>query len=427
MKKWILVAVTVAVGVIALIGAAGYVAFHQAHSRPDVVKSLTYLPRNGRIWQAAWSPDGQKILYESSGMWLIDPDGQNEVYLGHGDSPFWSPDGSRIAYATDDGLEVVNADGSGKRLLVGLAELDLPQSDDRNIYPTAWSPDGAMIAFEVVTSTVDPSDVWGQTRTSIGSVWVVDADGSNSRQVAADLAESRGASWSPNGGSIAWTSRTGDDWDIYVADVAGGGVRRLTTSPANEGDLRWSPNGESIAFVSRNGDDSDIYVVDVVGGGLQQLTTSPANDWDPRWSPDGTKIAFVSGYTPEKEDDPEIWLMDADGSHKVQLAKGSESYDYPAWSPDGSMIAFSSTRLGPVGDIWIVNVDGSAKTKLTRTSRSSFTCNPKYICYEGPKWSPDGKRLLFLNRLTEWESWGSSVSGYDRLWVRELDLEKSLS
>ena len=427
MKKWIIAGVIIAVVVMASVGAVGYVVLRQAYSKPDVVKSLTQLPRNGRIWHAAWSPDGQKILYESSGMWVIDPDGQNEVYLGEGDYPVWSPDGSQIVFVSDNGLGVVNADGGVRRLLVSLAEVDLPESDDKWIDSAAWSPDAGMIAFEAGVFIPDPSDVWEQTGTSISGVWIVDADGGNLRQLATDLAESYGASWSPDSESIAFTSRNGGDWDIYIADVAGSGLQQLTTSPASESDLRWSPSGESIAFTSTSGDDSDIYVVDVVGGGLQQLTTSPANDWEPRWSPDGTKIAFVSGYTPEKQDDPEIWLMDTDGSHKVQLAKGSESYDYPAWSPDGSMIAFSSTRLGPLGDIWLVNPDGSGRTKLTRTSRSSFTCNPKSICYEEPKWSPDGKRLLFLNRLTEWESWRSSGSGYDRLWVLELDLEKGMS
>jgi Tol biopolymer transport system component len=427
MKKWIILGVIVAVVVMAAVGGVGYVVFRQAHSRPDVVKSLTYLPRNGRIWPASWSPDGQKILYQSSGMWAVDPDGQTEVYLGHGDCPVWSPDGSQIAFASDNGLGVVNTDGGGRRLLVDLAELDLPESDDKQVDSAVWSPDGGMIAFGAGAFIPDPSDVWEQTGTLIHGVWIVDADGSNLRQLAADFAESNDASWSPNGGSIAFTSRNGDDWDIYVADVVSGGQRPLTASPASESEIRWSPNGGSIAFVSGSGDASDIYVVDVAGGGLQQLTTSPANDWEPRWSPDGSKIAFVSGYKPGKDKDHEIWLMDADGSNKVQLAKGSESYDYPAWRPDGSMIAFSSARLGPLGDIWLVNADGSGRTKLTRTSRYSFTCNPKYICYEEPKWSPDGKRLLFLNRLTKWESWRSSVSGYDRLWVLELDLEKGLS
>jgi Tol biopolymer transport system component len=425
-KKWIIIGVVIAVVVIASVAGVGYVVFRQSYSRPDVVKSLTDLPRNGRIWPASWSPDGQKILYESPGVWVVDADGLNEVHLGEGDSPVWSPDGSQVALATDNGLVVVNADGGGRRLLVDLGELDLPESDDRWINSPAWSPDGGMIAFEAGAFIPDPSDVSEQTGTSISGVWIVDADGSNLRRLAKDLAVSCDASWSPDGGSIAFRSRNGEDWDIYVADVVTGGLRQLTASPATETDLRWSPSSGSIAFVSRSSDASDIYVVDVAGGGLQQLTTSPANDWEPRWSPDGSKIAFVSGYTPGKDEDPEIWLMDADGSNKVRLAEGSQSYDYPAWSPDGSMIAYSSTRLGPVGDIWLMNADGSGKTKLTRTSRSSFACNPKYICYEGPKWSPDGAKLLFLNRLTEWEGWGSSGTGYDRLWVLEMDLEKGL-
>jgi Tol biopolymer transport system component len=50
----------------------------------------------------------------------------------------WSPDGERIAFVRQAELYVINADGSGQRLLANATEtVDLP----------AWSPDGEKIAF----------------------------------------------------------------------------------------------------------------------------------------------------------------------------------------------------------------------------------------------------------------------------------------
>ena len=56
-------------------------------------------------------------------------------------SPVWSPDGRRIAFVSRrDGkaLYVMNADGSGLRIVARVEELAAP----------AWSPDGRRIAFQ---------------------------------------------------------------------------------------------------------------------------------------------------------------------------------------------------------------------------------------------------------------------------------------
>ena len=384
MKKWVIVVVVVAT-LWLIAGVAAYVSLRQASSLPDVVKSMEQVPgAEGGDWPATWSPDGQRILCGSHGVLTINADGTDEVYLGEGDCPVWSPDGSRIAFATDNGLEVMNTDGGKRRLLVDLAKILSPLSIDKRVESTAWSPDGSKIAFEAWAFVPDPSDSSEQTGESVDDMWIVNVDGS--------------------------------------------GMTQLTTDSEGVRDLVWSPDGQRIAFVSsRNGGRVDIWTSKVDGTDLQQLTSSEAQDFDVSWSPDGSKIAFASGYSPDKEEDPEIWIMDSDGSNKVQLTKGSESYEKPAWSPDGAMIAFSSTRLGPLGDIWVMNADGSGKTRLTRTSHSSFTCTSKEICYQEPQWSPDGTKLMFPNMLTQWEGWGSSSTRWDRLWVMELNLEKGLS
>jgi hypothetical protein len=56
-------------------------------------------------------------------------------------SPVWSPDGSRLAFAADEGLFVVDRDGSDPRLLLPSA------TDDLLVVRPSWSPDGSRLAF----------------------------------------------------------------------------------------------------------------------------------------------------------------------------------------------------------------------------------------------------------------------------------------
>jgi Tol biopolymer transport system component len=106
-KKWIIIVVSIAVVVTALVVGVAYVVLRQTWSKPDVVERMEPVPNATSAWPVAWSPDGQRLVYEWSGVRTINIDGTDETYLGQGRSPMWSPDGSRIAFATDNGLEVV--------------------------------------------------------------------------------------------------------------------------------------------------------------------------------------------------------------------------------------------------------------------------------------------------------------------------------
>jgi Tol biopolymer transport system component len=68
-----------------------------------------------------------------------------------GESPAWSPDSKRLAFVAEDGLSVVNADGSDRpRLLRSVSYPDSPQ----------WAPAGETILVGqwAAESTVNPRD-----------------------------------------------------------------------------------------------------------------------------------------------------------------------------------------------------------------------------------------------------------------------------
>ena len=100
-----------------------------------------------RTSSAEWSPSGSVIAYSAAhqfgfDVWLTDANAGERWNLTstlHEDAynPRWSPDGTRLAFATEEALYVMRADGSGLRRLVSQPH-DLALS---------WSPDGTRIAW----------------------------------------------------------------------------------------------------------------------------------------------------------------------------------------------------------------------------------------------------------------------------------------
>jgi Tol biopolymer transport system component len=204
--------------------------------------------------------------------------------------------------------------------------------------------------------------------------------------------------------------------ELYIANSDGADERKLLAESVFDYHASYCADGEWFVFTSeRTGPgQADIYRARLDGTAVERLTDSDAVDDQAALSPDGTLLAFVSTRETYKAN---IWILDLETRQLRNLTRqpGIQGdpqkpggFFGPAWSPDGKWLAFSSDRNTEWRarngawehiqelSIYVIGADG---TGLRQVSNA-----PSGICAGSPKWSPDGKRVVFYELPVE-QTW----------------------
>lgn len=275
---------------------------------------------------------------------------------------------------------------------------------------------------------------------SIG-MFIANADGSDERVLPGTTDVDYDPAWSPDGGSIAFTSERGGSADLYRMKPDGSGIERLTDSPAYDDQAAFSGDGQQIVFVTtRANGTADLWTLDVRTHRAKALTSGPGGDYRPSWSPDGSWIAFTSDRGTglpfshgrwEALQRTEIYLVRPDGSGLKQLTKRGEFCGSPKWSTDSRrVITYCSTAQETMnfrqtfpegGATSLVSIDVISGNASDLTSGPGVKMAPAFvgndigyirkdkpsgIAYASGKsgaqgivlsaaWSPDGKRVVY--------------------------------
>jgi len=237
-------------------------------------------------------------------------------------------------------------------------------------YDATWSPNGASIYYSTGRD-----------------VWVARSDGSQSRKILTMDGVPNWIRFSPDGRLFRFSvldAKLNKD-SLWEARADGSGVRRLLSGDAwqNECCGAWTPDGKYFIFESTRGGSWNLWAMREKRDWWRktnpepvQLTTGEMVPKSALPSLDGKSVFFV-GITERSE----LERFDAQKGSFLPYLPGISAGEV-AFSRDGSRIAYVSL---PEGNLWLCKSDGSDRRELTFAPLS----------VGAPRWSPDGKQIVF--------------------------------
>ena len=254
----------------------------------------------GRTTCSYFFPGADRILYSSTHL------------AGPACPP--KPDYSRGYVWPLDNYDIftANMDGSGLRRLTTTNGYDAEATISR---------DGRKIVF----TSVRDGDL---------QVYTMDADGTNVRRLTRTPGYDGGAFFSFDGKQIVYRADHPTDpkqiedfrallrdglvrptkLELFVMNADGSNQRQITRNGAANFAPFFHPDGKRIIFSSNMGDSQgrefDIYIINTDGTGLERITSAPGFDGFPMFSSDGKRLVFASNRNAAKVGDTNIFIAD---------------------------------------------------------------------------------------------------------------------
>jgi Tol biopolymer transport system component len=312
---------------------------------------------------AAANQAGPASSASEPGVYTVQPDGQGlyRVVPGGTGFPTWSPDGSKIVFAVPTSTPrymVTTSDGSTRFTLANGNIGGAP----------AFSPDGGQVALII-----------GDGRGF--DLWAVNTGGGNLRRLTS-RGDVSGVAWSSKG-RIAFTA----GGDVMTVNPDGTGLATMIDATKAYRAITFSPDGTRLAYFAND----KIFVAGASGENPKAVADPEGRllEWnDISWSPDSTRLAFRSGTGGVSR----VRVVGHDGTGNRISAENAQA---PDWSPGGSRLSIFTA--GPVRE----NGDREAHLELADPDRATFRQRvlddrPGVVQSSGPRYSPDGGRLMFV-------------------------------
>ena len=297
------------------------------------LSNIKQLTSGGENAEAYWSPDGKRLIFQSTRgdlkcdqIFVMNADGTDQHMVSNGKGRttcgYFMPDNAHIVY--------------GSTHLAG--DACPPAADRSKGYVWAVYP-----GYDVFLAKDDGSDAKRLTDapgydaeatinvktkkivyTSMASgdldLWSMNLDGSGKKQLTKGYGYDGGAVFSRDGRKIVWranhpsTPETKSTYasllkenltspmkmELFVGNADGSDAKEVTHFGCASFAPTFTPDGKQILFSSNKHDcDSskfELYIVNVDGTGLKQVTSYGGFTSFPEFSPDGKKLVFVTDW-----------------------------------------------------------------------------------------------------------------------------------
>ncbi len=270
----------------------------------------------------------------------------------------------------------------------------------RQLSGASWSPDGKYIVFS--------TNISGRM-----NLWTIPATGGWPTQLSINDQRQVAPIWSPDGKWIATLSDyDGDEmWDIFlVSPLTGETVNFTLSRNTQEMDPAWSPDGKQLAYTVRPKEkaSAEIDVTEVLTKKTLHVThDTPANrtNSQPIWSKDGKRLAWTIVYADEKRADICVATLQPLGTECVTTNTGDQKYMAQDWSPDGSTLLITSNASNGFDNVALLNLASRKLSWLTQ-DRWEMTAGG---------FSPDGKKVVY----------SANIDGETGLYVYDLGTKQN--
>jgi Tol biopolymer transport system component len=244
-------------------------------NRKRVLYSSTHLASKDCPPRPDYSKGYVWAIYPSYDIFTARPDGSDLKQLtnapGYDAETTINRQGKLVFTSTRDGdLDIYTMDGNGKNVRRLTNELGYDGGP-------FWSYDGKQIVYRAYHPQTEKEKADyiallknNLIRPTVLEIWVMNADGSNKRQVTNLNKASFAPYFFPDGKRIIFSSNVADpkgrDFDLYLIKTDGSGMERVTYNNTFDGFPMFSPDGKKLVFASnRNAakpGDTNIFIAD---------------------------------------------------------------------------------------------------------------------------------------------------------------------
>ncbi|MGI9247916.1 MAG: DPP IV N-terminal domain-containing protein, partial [Woeseiaceae bacterium] len=381
---------------------------------------------SGLAWsmQPRFSPDGSEIAFTTDAgggdnIWIMKADGSDARQLTKEDfrllnNPYWSPDGNYIAarkhFTTSRSLGtgeiwIYHRNGGG-----GVAVVERPgESHQKELGEPAFSPDGRYIYYSLDQT---PGGTFIYAQDSNGEVFAIRRHDLQTGENIVFVSAAGGAvrpAPSPDGKYLAFVRRIRGESALFLKDLVSGSeysiyegldkdLQEVWAVHGAYPNMDWTPDSQSVVFWAGGGikriniSSKDVTAIPFHVNDTRTVYDAPRPQVDvaptsfdttmvrnAEVSPDGSKVVFESAGR--------LYLKSLPDGQPTRLTRdATDHFEYdPTWSRDGRIIAFITWDDQELANVHRVRASGGKSTRVT--------VRPGH--YHGPRFSPDGKSIVF--------------------------------